>query len=94
MRTYEIENTKTGERRDLFCNQRDLRDLVPDGWELAQVPSRIAVCPTGGPSQADSVLNGFYQQEQKLGTSQVINGLGLKSIGMKSASDVIKAWRS
>lgn len=94
MRTYEIENRKTGERRDLFCNQRDLRDLVPDGWELAEVPSRIAVCPTGGPSQADSVLKGFYECEQKMGTSQVMAGIGAKHLGLKSPSDVIKTWRS
>lgn len=93
MRTYEIENTKTGERKDLFCNQRDLRQLIPKGWELAEVPSRIAVCPTGGPSQADSVLKGFYECEQKIGHSELIRQTGVKNFGLRNASDVIKCWK-
>lgn len=94
MRTYEIEHKKTGARRDIFCNQVDLRTKVPRGWKLAEVPSRISVCPTGGPSQADSVLKGFYQMEQKHGTSQVMRMTGMKDLGLKSPSDVVKTWRS
>ena len=93
MRTYEIEHIRTGKRRDLLCNQIDLRHLVPDGWRVAEVPSRISVCPTGGPSQGESVIRGFYAEEQKCGShSDLIKGMGLRDIGLKSASDVKKCW--
>ena len=93
MRTFEIENIKTGQRKDLFCNQIDLRTLIPPGWKLAEVPSRIAVCPTGGPSQGDSALKGFYALEQQHGTAQTMRMTGMKELGLRSPSDVKKVWR-
>lgn len=92
MRTYEIENEKTGERKDLLCNQIDLRHLVPTGWKVAEVPSRISVCPKGPVPQGESVLKGFYAEEQKQSASSLIKSMGLPDIGIRNASDVKKCW--
>lgn len=92
MRTYEIENIKTGERRDLLCNQVDLRHLIPDGWKLAEIPSSLNVCPKGPVPQGESVIKGFYAEEQKQSASSLIKSMGLERLGLKSASDVKKCW--
>lgn len=92
MRTYEIENEKTGERKDLLCNQIDLRTLVPKGWKVAEVPSAISVCPKGPVPQGVSVMKGFYAEEHKQSASSLIKSMGLHDIGLRNASDVKKCW--
>lgn len=92
MRTFEIENKRTGERRDILCHHRDLRTEIPSGWELVEVPSRISVCPKGGPSQGEGALRGFYQLEQRHGTAQTMRMTGMRDLGLRSPSDVKKVW--
>lgn len=54
------------------------------------VPSRINVCPTGGPTQGDEVLRGFRRAEETLGTEKVRQCA--KSLGL-TRDQVKKVWK-
>lgn len=65
MPVYEyLENGKVVLRRVPVAD----RDMYPG---RVTIPSRLTVCPRGESTQGESVLRGFYQCEQKMGTAKV-----------------------
>ena len=92
-RTFEIENPKTGEVREIYCRREDVDLQMPKGFELKLIPSTMQV-GFGRDDRDKATLRAFQQIENQIGASEIMRRGGFKGLGIKSASHLRQVWES